>query len=226
MSQVPVSPLKFGKADLRCKISRIEPGCYGGTDEREDNIAWEGMISEIKEHYRAGRHLCHKQFLISTQVGDRHVMGLDCDSLDAMIACCHWLATELKLGYAVINTSPSKYWVITDAVGSFGSLLPGFKMIPGADQQHRELCENRRSFWFRGAPKLSANGWMDQVVPDLPVITDREKLTHPIANEWLNAYQQHLDDPEVQQLNRWAKIQAALASGKMGSMAADPNFVI
>ena len=64
---------------------------------------------------------------------DVYVMVLDCDGTDEMLAACHMLAFD-NLNYALVQSSPSHYWIITDYVDTLERVIAKMQTIPGVDQ--------------------------------------------------------------------------------------------
>ena len=82
----------------------------------------------------------------------KHVLTLDCDSYRDMRLATGYLFTE-RISHTVIESSPGKYWVVTDKVGRFKELHNFMSTIPGVDREYVSFAYSRKAFNLRAFPR-------------------------------------------------------------------------
>jgi len=79
-------------------------------------------------------------------------MALDCDSLADMQAATNQLMRQ-DISYLIMESSPGRYWVIADRVGTFKELFPLFSVIRGVDRNYVRCASSYKEFHLRAYPK-------------------------------------------------------------------------
>jgi hypothetical protein len=148
------------------------------------------------------------------QSWDLYLMVLDCDSTDAMLACCRVLNQD-EIGYALIQSSPSHYWVVTDYIDTFNNVITKMKTLPGADERHVNHASHIGRVSVRGV-----------AVPGrVPIFyNDLEGLRDQRAVGWYRALHQLYETPAIKRRLLVATLQQKVADGTLLSAAADPEF--
>lgn len=110
---------------------------------------------------------------------NRHVAALDIDSAHKLKQAVAYIRKQLKLHYAVIESSHEHYWVILDAVGTMGQIKEYQEAIPGVDPYWIKGCHQLGKCVFRAYPK----------VPHTPFfIRPNPHFTNKLAGEWYKAF--------------------------------------
>jgi len=155
---------------------------------------------------------------------NEHVMVLDCDSSEAMLGTCHYLATH-NINYALIQSSPSRYWVVCDRVAPFSEVIRMTYRIPGVDQNYLQMASATRFFSIRAVP------WKPLTITNkrdvsLPIFSKPDSLQNPLVRSWYCDFEQLWLEPEVQERYRSEMIMARINSGQILCDAQDPEFVL
>ena len=80
------------------------------------------------------------------------LLGLDCDSTEDMLQT----TTELSfrnMGYMIIESSPFRFWVLSEFVGTGSQCISIMETIPGVDPRYVKCTEKRNDFFLRAFPK-------------------------------------------------------------------------
>lgn len=154
--------------------------------------------------------------VITSEVGnDQHVLTLDVDSTDEMLAACNVIKTYYKLNYVAVMSSPERYWIIVDKVGTIAELVPIMRKIPGVDFKYIDFVEIRKRLVLRAVPK--------EVMPIFP--DEDVKFKNRLAQNWFRAFKDHWGD-DVAHYLRLKDLQTAIVTKTMAVKIADPNFMI
>lgn len=145
---------------------------------------------------------------------DTHVLLLDCDGTGEMLAACNMLKATLNTGYALIQSSPSKYWIVVDKVGEFLSLVEFANQIPGVDPKFVQKALEFGRFFLRATPLGGKQALFE----------DPSGLTNPLVRDWYLEFEKLWRLPEVGQRYRAEVLKAQVADGSILGAAADPTF--
>lgn len=145
---------------------------------------------------------------------ERHVAVLDCDSVANMCAAANWLKTEENLSYCAVESSPDKYWLVTDLVADYNAVDKLLKRTPGVDACFVALC-NRLKF-----QPIRCLAKSDGHAPRFP----RDHQLTGLAAEWYEAFKAHWDLPWVVSINKRTLYKYAIKSGTMMELVSDPDF--
>lgn len=144
-----------------------------------------------------------------------HVLVLDCDGLEQLIAAKHVLA-DRGLASAEIESSPEHYWVVCNVYDDIAAVCDLAQTIPGPDRAHITLCKSEHRISIGASPKHRGIS---------PIFGDPSALTgKPL--EWFLAFQAHWQSPEMRRLLIVQDTAASLRDGTLASKAADPAFAI
>jgi len=120
----------------------------------------------------------HITTLISKHItGDKYLLALDCDSFVG----CEDAKRELdrqNICYVVIESSPDRYWVICDIIGTITENIRAAEVIPGVDQKYLSCCKSKKKINLRAYPK---GGFIPKFQQDIDKISDR----HGVFKKWL-----------------------------------------
>lgn len=142
-----------------------------------------------------------------------HVLLLDCDSTGSMLAACNTLA-EYQIGYALIQSSPSHYWLVVDKVGKYDDLTDFAKRIPGVDDKYLKFANNHNKFYLRISPYLGK----------IALFQGSDGLKNKKAIAWYNEFEELWNSEEVRQRARAERLVAQIKDGTIFDVAADPEF--
>lgn len=147
-----------------------------------------------------------------------HIMVLDCDGENEMLAACHWLKTEAKISYDLIQSSPGRYWVVTNYIGMWREIWEALRYIPGVCNAYRnEYCRKYKRMCLRAFPKIY-NGRPTK--PKFPT----EFNTGPCAQEFIVSLQKYFDSEHYEKLMKAVFLHHHLKEKTMAEIAADPGF--
>ncbi len=142
-----------------------------------------------------------------------HVLLLDCDGTGEMLAACNMLAS-MKIGYGLIQSSPSRYWIVTDKLGTFHDLYLFVHGIPGVDRNYIEMAAKYQRFFLRLVP---FGGKM-------AMFAGSDNLREPLAKQWYDDFELLWNTPQVKQRHRAEILKAKVEDGSIIAAAADPEF--
>lgn len=144
---------------------------------------------------------------------DTHVMVLDCDGTDEMLAASHMLATD-GIGFALIQSSPSHYWIVTDFIAPLDDVLVKMRTIPGADTEHIEMCEKFGIVAIRGVALPGR----------VPIFQEPDSLTNPHSLTFYYELQKLYQHAAIARRLKAEFMRQAIKDKNMGSLASDPEF--
>jgi hypothetical protein len=122
----------------------------------------ENFSHELKADFNGNHQL---QGYISTQVfrflfWTKWVVVLDCDNvIDRDRAVEEIRSMDLK--YDVMESSPGKFWVIVNYIGSFKKCIRFMETIPGVDRDFIRKCQWDKKIVLRAFPK---NGFVPSII--------------------------------------------------------------
>lgn len=118
--------------------------------------------------------------LISTQVAESslHLLALDCDSREDVGKAVQDLNVR-GIGYALIESSPFHFWIITDFIGSVSECISVMNNITGTHSEYITWARRQGDLFLRAFPR---NGFR----PILGEISFR--LSCGKAFEWFKAF--------------------------------------
>lgn len=91
--------------------------------------------------------------VISSKIGFRKwVMVLDCDSINNRDEAIIELQDN-GIRYRIIESSPNKFWIITNFVGTVKNCCDKMGTIPGVDREYLASCRNQKLIAVRAFPK-------------------------------------------------------------------------
>lgn len=144
----------------------------------------------------------------------KHIMVLDCDSLDNMIAACRTLKID-NIGYVVIESSPHHYWVVTNYIGNITDVTDRMSGIPGTDLNHMRLSRARGHISIRATPQVRS-------IPSFP--SDISVL-HKTVRRWYLRFKSNFD-LHAERIQQTLILSEALANRKVADLASDPAFEV
>lgn len=146
-----------------------------------------------------------------------HVMLLDCDGTQEMLAAAHTLATR-GIAYVTVQSSPGRYWLVVDRVGPYVDLALEAQTIPGVDQDYIKVLCRTGLLALRVVPE----GGKVALFPD----GGAKHFTNPLARQWYDDFKWLWDRPEVRERAHTERVRKALQDGTIADLAADPEFVL
>lgn len=192
------SPIAYPSLIRKMFIAAKEDSHAGGPPEnRLRAVSITGVISTVCDRGEERRRWLG--FLPRRAERLRHLYGADCDSIESASAAIEHLNDMGVSGVAVIESSPGRFWVIADILGSFEEVLSQVEETPGSDHEHVKQSRAMKRITFRALPK--ARGY-----PRL--IEDRLRL--PQACRWLDLFMAHFDAPEMQGVMKQMQISRLL----------------
>jgi len=186
----------------------------------------EKMVAGYVEHLvRRAREMPY--IFISTMISrnwlwwtNKHILVLDCDGVGDMAAACHWLKTVENIRYEVIESTPGKFWVVTDHIANWKQTWHCLKQIPGVCDGFRYgSVQQHKQIGIRAFPKL-VNG-----KPHAPVFPDKINLS-PAAAGWLEDVKDYFDSDLFERVSKAVRLVDKLDKNAMEILAADPNFLV
>lgn len=144
------------------------------------------------------------------QLRREQVMVLDCDDTQSMIAAVASLKHR-NIGWAGIESSPGRYWLITDLVGHFHTIFPIIRAIPGVDKRYIRHCWKYSRFSLRAIRRTTAK----------PQFGETSDLKDDRVIAWLKAFEMLHDDAYI--LYHLNLIQN-LYAGTIDRLVSNPNF--
>jgi hypothetical protein len=167
---------------------------------------------------------------ISTVVKDsfwswkqRHLMVLDCDSAGDMAAACHWLKTEEpQIEYEIIESTPGRFWVVTNHLGTWKQVWNVFNHIPGVCNAFRnDYAKKYERICIRAFPKLVRGK------PHTPVFPEEIKFPPmSAARTWMLGAQLYFESRHFQKISKALMLVDKLDKKMMEQLAADPTFQV
>jgi len=150
-----------------------------------------------------------------------HVLVLDCDSRENLIAGQHWIKSVWNLGSATIESSSGHYWIFTDYItDDISNIIFRMLEVPGADPKHILKSKERGAIQIRMTPKKIGNDYVS------PVFAEDHDLTNENAITLYNMVKKWFDSKDYQMLIKSKQLRAALKDNKILDMATDPDFEV
>ncbi len=144
-----------------------------------------------------------------------HIMVLGCDGTDEMLGAVAMLIKD-NIGYATIQSSPSHYWIITDYIAKFKSVIAKMRSIPGVDLNYIQFAEQHATLYLRAI-----------ALPNrVPIFPDTSKLTNPRSIVFYELFRDHFQHPEIDRRLYAEMVFHNITEKKMIEMAANPDFVL
>lgn len=159
--------------------------------------------------------------LASTEIKrKKHIIVLDCDSMDGMLAAQHWVITECGCNTEVVESSPGKYWIITDMVTDLKSAYSIARIIPGVDQSYISGVELKRNFYLRASPKIS-NG---RII--VPKFANKECNICNSARKWYLEFKAWFESDMMRKVVKIYMLSKAIRTKEVSSFASNPDFSV
>lgn len=143
------------------------------------------------------------------------IMALDCDSQEASIAAARCLRRE-GIHWASVQSSPGKFWFITDFVAPFREVHAKMKTIVGVDVDYVAQCGRYKTCHLRAHPDIDR-------VPDVANM-DLGGIEDSRVRAWLNDFDRlhHRMQSALENI----RLKMALDKGEIYTIASDPGFDI
>lgn len=140
-----------------------------------------------------------------------HILVLDCDSQDSLFAAARWLKRE-KVNWAGIESSPDRFWIVTDKMGPFKEMFHILQQIPGVDQEYVKYTWQWKKFLLRAIPK---EGFI------IPKFGPSDTLENPTIIAWIKRFEAlHHNEAFLEDL----RLVKAVKNKTMTDIACDPSF--
>ncbi len=146
---------------------------------------------------------------------DQYVMVLDCDGTDEMLGAKAMLVQD-GIEHAIVQSSPSRYWLITDFVKPYKEVIAKMKSIPGIDEKFLRLCAGYRMICTRAVAMPGR----------VPIFIDDGNLKDPRAINFYETLKKHYDHPVVKRRLRAEIIASNVTDKRMIEAAMDPEFIL
>jgi len=168
-----------------------------------------------------------------------HILVLDLDDIDDMLAAVHWVTTELKVGHALIASSANHFWLVVDFTGSWKEVKYHLETIPGVDDKFRTFGKHRKQLLLRAIPKIvttEGDSYTDNVnwrsrFDKAPTISDpafpsEHTLVNPHVLQWYTEFKEWYEGEVYAKLKKAFVLRHAAFSGTMVDLAQNPGFVL
>lgn len=166
------------------------------------------QITNLNSNYFAANSIIKKHwFRPNTQI-----LLLDCDTTEKMLAACNTLHS-LNIPYAITQSSPGKYWIITNKIGPFKELHDLAKSIPGIDRDYLNNCIKWGTFALRLTP----------IDGKQAIFPNSHHLTGP-ALKWYNEFKALWESEPMTRRYRAEILKQKLNNGTILEAAANPEF--
>lgn len=149
----------------------------------------------------------------------QYIMVLDCDSIEESICAIHCLKTIYHIDYCTIQSSPGKFWIVTDYIGSAKNIVNLMRQIPGVDEKFVDKCYDQGMVTLRAMPK-------SDIYPEIPIFPDQIELSSPHIRRWVNELKAYWENPILQETIKIRRIRESIKNKSTYEMIADPDFVV
>jgi hypothetical protein len=151
---------------------------------------------------------------------DKHLLVLDCDGVGEMAAACHWLKTEENIRYETIESTPGRFWVVTEYINTWKYVWRLLKQIPGVCNGFRYgSVKDHKQISIRAFPKLVNSK------PHSPIFPDKISL-NPVIVEWIEGLRAYFESALFKRVTKAVQLVDKLNKNAMEILAADPNFQV
>jgi hypothetical protein len=178
-----VDTWEIPKMFLRFYTQTIKYGTYSQKDVLKE-LTVSSVYIELKKQYLTTEQ--NLKCVISTQVSGwwkfrrRWILVLDCDSFSDKEKAVEELRL-LSIKYKVFLSSPNKYWIVTNHIGSLRSCINFMQCIPGVDREFVACCEKFERVIIRAFPKA---GYRPNLVTNYDTFDGK-------ANLWVNLFKSY-----------------------------------
>ena len=193
-----------------------EWGVYGAVKQKFKRLSFEQIVQGIQQDFVAKKLI--RRFLISSCIDtsifrEKHLMVFDCDSpqnLNLALGCLrrdnYDNARDTRC--AVYESTPDRFWIITNFIGKFKEIIKKVLLIEGVDQDWLKMCEKQGRLLLRAFPKnailprrLSSQNLPSRLsLVSSPASTQKGRDQSQIAWNWIVAFDNYWNKPQVQNL--------------------------
>jgi len=121
---------------------------------------------------------------------DEYLMILDTDSKADMLNAIKYI-DKLGIKHCTIRSSPTKFWIVCDKIGTMSDLLPIMFEITGVDMDYVSCAARQSCLLFRAFPKQG-------FIPQVGKINKKCSLHF---RKWMVQFKKHWESKEVSRLN-------------------------
>lgn len=144
---------------------------------------------------------------------NHHIMVLDCDGTDAMLGAVGLLKHD-QINYALIQSSPHHYWIVTDYIDTFDAIMTKLQTLPGVDPQFIDYSRKAGQFSLRAI-----------ALPHrVPIFSGPGTLTNPHALDFFKQFSAHFEHPVVIRRLRAEIMALGIKEKTLVDTLANPGF--
>jgi hypothetical protein len=205
-------------------------GHYGEVYDKTRHLTRDEFLRSVSGLFNHRDH--DEYYFINAQVSDgsfsssrtfpffkrdvaQYVMVLDCDSLEHVSAAAHVLTVE-GTGYALIESSDCKFWVVTDVVAPIDEIIARIGTYPGVDPNYVSLVGRTRQVPVRAIPLPGR----------IPKFSVADGLCHPKSKEFYRGLECHYNSTEMTRFLAMRTMAHNLKNGTMAAVMANPQFQV
>lgn len=147
----------------------------------------------------------------------RHILVMDCDSVSTMAAACHWLKTEEHIIYETIQSTPGRFWIVTNFIGTWKEVWGILRYIPGVCGDYKVFAREYKRLCIRAFPKLISGK------PTAPIIPEKLNLNEVVSG-WVNEVRDYYESSLFKRIGKAIQLTDKISKGAMEILVADPSF--
>jgi hypothetical protein len=198
----------------------ISSGCYESAVVKIWTVTYNEFLTSInnmaeKPYGSVNTRIVNKSWPILGRFYDPSlwIMVLDCDGTDEMLGA-KWMLNQDRIGHALVQSSPSRYWIITDYVDTFDKVLTKMTGFPGQDFRHVAFSKEHRLISIRA---IALPG-------KVPIFMGEDGLTDPRVITFYRTLQTHYEHSDVRRRLMAEMVLQNITNKEMLDMAANPEF--
>lgn len=132
---------------------------YGSVNYFYKKVTLKNMIADTRTQINEGqspRGIMETRCRHRIIRRDLYLPLLDCDSYSALESALSDLRS-FNLDYAIIESSPGRYWVLVDKEDNLNGTINFMSTISGTDSLYVKMCRDRKYIGCRSHPKNGVN---------------------------------------------------------------------
>jgi len=151
---------------------------------------WNDAIKIFIKNSDTSKFLSVTNRIKLSTISSKYIAMVDCDKILNLPLVLEYLEMH-KLGYAVIESTPERYWVIVDYSSNNKNKIFNFiERIPGIDEKWCNLSRRRKNIFHLRASSKIIDSQFSSIQPCFP---ETHTLKDPYVLKWFEAFKSYYE---------------------------------
>lgn len=149
----------------------------------------------------------------------QHIAMIDCDT----IADLYMAQTSLdmrKIKYDTIESSPGKFWIFPDFIGTMNTMGCFLEGVPGNDMKFVQSCRQQWCVSIRALP-FKRGKWLKT----LPVFPEEFVVENPLIRKWLGEFKRWWHSHHINAVRYNWTLGEAIKHNTVEQLLANPSVI-